>query len=102
MPCATGSALASGRGQVDAGAEPERVWGAPLGGSRLLYTVKDLQALLGMGSDAVYGLIRSGRLAARKVGGKYVATWAGVESLLAYIDGAAGEPPPEAGLEGRF
>ena len=51
-----------------------------------LLTLQDLRQLLPMlGEDAIYGLLKSGELAARKVGGKWVTTPDAVDAWLDLI-----------------
>ena len=68
------------------GADDERPWGH---GSEkpALVTVMDLRRLLSMlGADDVYGLLASGAIPGRKVGGRWVTTQAAVD---AWLDGIA-------------
>ncbi len=59
---------------VDKSALGEPTYEQVGGNPRLLY-FRDLKRVLnGLGDDAIYGLLRSGEIPARKIGGKWVTT----------------------------
>jgi excisionase family DNA binding protein len=51
--------------------------------SRLLYSPKETEALLGISHSTCYRLVNAGKLDARKIGGKTAITAASIERLLA-------------------
>jgi excisionase family DNA binding protein len=51
--------------------------------SRLLYSPKETEALLGISHATCYRLINAGKLDARKIGGKTAITAASIERFLA-------------------
>ncbi len=70
---------------VDKSALGEPTYEQVGGNPRLLY-FRDLKRVLnGLGDDAIYGLLRSGEIPARKIGGKWVTTLEAVEAWLERI-----------------
>jgi excisionase family DNA binding protein len=60
--------------------------------NRLLYSVAEAEALLGVSHSTLYRLARSGRLQIKKIGSKSVISAESIEQLIAGLPSAGDAP----------